>query len=212
MIRTMILGVLPALMIVGCQAVNEAPPVDRFYRVAVDQPPPAGQPILEGALMVGRLDADGLTRERPVIYSADDDVRSLAQHDYELWIEPPPRLLGAEMVRYLRSAEIADSVVTPDLRVRSDFEIIGTIQRFERQIGRSGPSVTVSLDLALIDRDTDQLRVIDDYSAEVTCSDSSMDAAVTAFNEAIAGVFAEFLADIRDSEPTERIPMSCGRC
>ena len=58
----------------------------------------------------------------------------------------------------------------------------------------------------------DQLRVIDDYSAEIPCSDSSMDAAVTAFNEAIAGVFAEFLADIRDSEPTERIPMSCGRC
>lgn len=202
MIRSLALAVIPALLLVGCQAAGEPPPVDRFYRIAVAEPVPADRPSLDGAVLVGRLDANGLTRERPVVYSADDDVNTLAQHEYDFWIEPPARLLQSELVRYLRSTGIARSIVTPELRVRSDFEVVGTVRRFERLIGRSGPRVAVALDLALIDRNDDRLRVVDTYSTEVACPDSSIDASVEAFNEALAAIFADFLADIRQAGST----------
>lgn len=194
-------AVILALALAGCQSVAGPAPVDRFYRVAIPQPAAAGVG-LPGTVLVGRLDADGLMRERPVVYSADAAALSLAQHEYEYWIEPPARLLQVELVRYLRSAGIAQSVVTPALRIRPDYEVVGAVRRFERLIGRSGPRVAVSLDLALIDRNGDRLRVVDTYSAEIECGDATLESSVAAFNRALTGIFAEFLADIRQDGAT----------
>ncbi len=194
--RTGILALILALVLAGCQSAPGPAPVDRFYRVAIPAPDAMGV-SLPGTVQVGRLDADGLMRERPVVYSDDDGALSLAQHEYDYWIEPPARLLQVELVQYLRSAGIARSVVTPELRIRPDFEVVGTVRRFERLIGRSGPSVVVSLDLALVDRNDDRLRVVDTYSAEIDCADSTVDTSVAAFNRALTAIFAEFLADMR---------------
>lgn len=187
------------LVLAGCQGGSDPAPVDRFYRIAISTPEMPEGPSLPGTVMVDRLDADGLMRERPVVYSMDADGFSLAQHEYDYWVEPPARLLQAELVRYLRSAGIARSVVTPELRVESDFEVIGTVRRFERLIGRSAPRVAVTLELALVDRAGDRPRVVKTYSAEIVCPDDTVDASVSAFNEAIAAIFAEFLIDIRHS-------------
>ena len=187
------------LVLAGCQGGGDPAPVDRFYRIAISTPEMRGGPSLPGTVMVDRLDADGLMRERPVVYSMDADGFSLAQHEYDYWVEPPARLLQAELVRYLRSAGVAQSVVTPELRVQSDFEVIGIVRRFERLIGRSAPRVAVTLELALVDRTGDNPRVVKTYSAEIGCPDDTVDASVSAFNEAVAAIFAEFLVDIRQS-------------
>lgn len=198
--KPIVLTLLLALALAGCQSGGEPAPMDRFYRLTVDVPSMPAGPSLPGTLVVDRLDADGLMRERPVVYSPDGEGHSLIQHDYDFWVEPPARLLQAELVGYLRSAGIAPSVVTPELRVESDFEVIGTVRRFERLVGRSGPRVAVVLDLALIDRSGDRVQVVETYSVEVDCPDDTVDASVDAFNEAVAGIFSEFLADIQTSQ------------
>lgn len=197
--RWMLPAAVAALILAGCQGGGDAAPVDRFYRIAISAPAAPEVPSLPGTVTVGRLDADGLMRERPLVYSTDSAGLSLAQHDYDYWVEPPARLLQAELVRYLRSAGVAQSVVTPDLRVRSEFEVVGTIRRFERLIGRSAHRVAVTLELALVDRTGDDPRVVKTYSAVIACPDESVDASVSAFNEAIADIFREFLDDIRRS-------------
>ncbi len=188
-----------ALSLAGCQSSATPVPVDRFYRISIAAPVPIAAPQLPGTVLVARLDADGLMRERPVVYSADADGNALTQHEYDFWIEPPTRLLQAELVRYLRAAGVAQSIVTPELRVTSEFEVIGSIRRFERLIGRSAPRVAVSLELALVDRSGDQPRVVQTYAAEIACADDTVDGSVTAFNQAISAIFAEFLRDIRTS-------------
>lgn len=193
------LTLLLALALAGCQGGGEPAPMDRFYRISVAVPSMPAGPSLPGTVVVDRLDADGLMRERPVVYSPDGDGHSLVQHEYDFWVEPPARLLQTELVGYLRSAGIARSVVTPELRVDSEFEIIGTVRRFERLVGRSGPRVAVALELALIDRSGDRLQVVETYSVEIACPDDSVDASVDAFNDAVAEIFSEFLLDIRNS-------------
>lgn len=193
--------VLVALALTGCQSGGEPAPMDRFYRISIELPSVPTELSLPGTVVVDRLDADGLMRERPVIYSPDGSGHSLAQHEYDFWVEPPARLLQAELVGYLRSAGVARSVVTPELRVESDFEVIGTVRRFERLVGRAGPRVAVALELALIDRSGDRLRVVETYAVEIVCPDDTVDASVDAFNEAVAGIFSEFLSDIKNSQP-----------
>lgn len=188
-----------ALALGGCQSAADRPPIDRFYRISVDMPAMPPGPELPGTILVDRLDADGLMRERPVIYSTDSGGVSLAQHEYDYWLEPPARLLQTELVRYLRSARVARSVVTPELRVASQYEVIGTVRRFERLIGGRTHRVAVELELALVDRAGDRPRVVETYAAEIVCPDDTVDGSIHAFNEAIAAIFAEFLHDIRQS-------------
>lgn len=191
-----------ALALGGCQSAADRPPIDRFYRISIEAPTPSGQPSLPGTVLIARLDADGPMRERPVVYSADADGLSLAQHEYDFWIEPPARLLQSELVRYLRSSGVAQSVVTPELRLPSQYEVVGTIRRFERLIGRSTSRVAVTLELALVDRSGDRPRIVKTYATEIACPDDTVDGSVTAFNEAISAIFAEFLQDIRSSAAT----------
>ena len=198
--RAILSVAIAALVLGGCQLASEPTPVDHFYRLSIADPP-AGGTSLAGTVLVDRLDADGLMRERPVIYSADGGRLSLAQHEYDFWIEPPARLLQGELVRYLRTSGIARSIVTPELRVPSDFEVVGAVRRFERLIDRPGPCVSVRLDLALIDRNGDRPRVVESYAAETDCEDTSIGASVVAFNQALSQIFAAFLADIRQAGP-----------
>ena len=194
-----IVTALAALVLAGCQSAGEPAPTDRFYRISVDMPATPAGPDLPGTILVGRLDADGLMRERPVIYSTDAAGASLAQHEYDYWLEPPARLLQAELVRYLRSAGVARSVVTPELRVASQYEVIGTVRRFERLIGGRTHRVAVTLELALVDRAGDRPRVVETYTAEIVCPDDTVDGSIAAFNEAVAAIFAAFLDDIRQT-------------
>lgn len=197
--RRILAAALAALTLVACQSGGEPAPVDRFYRIALSAPEMPDGPSLQGTVMVDRLDADGLMRERPVVYSTDAEGFSLAQHDYDYWVEPPARLLQAELVRYLRSSGIARSVVTPELRVASQYEVIGTVRRFERLIGGRTHRVAVTLELALVDRADDRPRVVQTYATEIVCPDDTVDGSIDAFNEAVAAIFAEFLDDIRQS-------------
>ncbi len=195
----------------GC--LGSAPPVprDHYYRVLVappiqgDESPSAsgqsasGQSAIgitfPGVLSVAPLDADGLLRERPLLYSATGGAHELQQHDYHYWMDPPPRMLQAQLVDYLRAAGLAKAVITPDLRVRPDYEITGRLKRFERLLGGGPTRVVAEIELALVEIERRQLLVIETYSAEVAAGNDSVEASVLALDRALARIFERFLAD-----------------
>ncbi len=214
--RRLGLLVLALAGVTGC--LGSAPPVprDHYYRVLVAPPtqgdtaqstsassasgqsasrPSATGIMFPGVLSVAPLEADGLLRERPLLYSTTGRAHEMQQHDYHYWMDPPPKMLQAQLVDYLRASGVAKAVVTPDLRVRPDYEITGRLKRFERLLGGGPTRVVAEIELAMVEIGRNQLLVIETYSAEVTAVDDSVEASVLALDEALERIFERFLAD-----------------
>ena len=139
---------LPTLLLssllAGC--FGSAPPLprDHYYRLLVEAPAQTqnGAP-LPGVLTVQLLQADGLLRERPLLYSESGKSHEVQQHDYHYWNDTPPRMLQDQMVTFLRQSGIAGVVVTPDMSTRPDYQVSGKARRLERLLGGGPPRVVV---------------------------------------------------------------------
>ena len=188
------IAALLAVLVLGCAA--EPVPQDRYYRLA-SRPDvasgPAG-PALDAVVVVERFAADGLTRDRAIVYSENGSDVQVQRHLYHHWTEPPAELLRDDLVRYLRSSGVARRIVTPELRVPTDYEITGHLQRFERVL--EAERVRVQLGLALRDRRSDRLVWSGTYENEAPAAGDSVSAAVRAFNGALESIFARFVKDI----------------
>ncbi len=229
--RRLGLLVLALAGLAGC--LGSAPPVprDHYYRVLVAPPAQGGAPqstsgqsatgqssvagqsaagiMFPGVLSVAPLGADGLLRERPLLYSATGDAHEMQQHDYHYWMDPPPKMLQAQLVDYLRASGLAEAVITPDLRVRPDYEITGRLKRFERLLGGGPTRVVAEVELALVETERNetgrkQLLVVETYSAEVAAADDSVEASVVALAQALGRIFERFLADATWSQTAFR--------
>ncbi len=187
---------LLALLALGCAA--EPVPQDRYYRLASRPDVASGpaRPALDATIVVERFAADGLTRDRAIVYSENGSDVEVRRHLYHHWTEPPAELLRDDLVRYLRAAGVARRIVTPELRVPADYEITGHLQRFERVLDAS--RVRVRLRLALHDAHSDGLVWSGIYENEAQAEEDSVSAAVHAFNGALESIFARFVKDIID--------------
>ena len=151
----LLLILVPALLLGLGACGGSAPPVprDHYYRVLVPPPTHDAGVLFPGVISVAPIEAEGLLRERPLLFSASGQPHEMQQHDYHYWIDPPPRLLQGELIDYLRASGLARSVVSPDLRIDTDYQVTGRIKRFERLLGGGPPRVIAELELALVDRD-----------------------------------------------------------
>ncbi len=200
MIR-LILSLIALVGVSGC--LGSAPPVprDHYYRILVPAPDAAASGRrLPGVLSIQLFEADGLLRERPLVFSATGRSHMMQQHDYHHWTDPPTRMLQGQLAGYLRKSGLAETVVTPDLRVRPDFLINGRIKRLEHVLGGGSPRVFAELELALIRRADDNLILLDTYAAEEPSRGAGIEASISALNRAVAKIFARFLADARQIE------------
>lgn len=197
---------LPLLLLGGCSL--SAPPVprDTYYRILVPAPVRSDLPMLPGVLVVVPLDADGLLRERALLYSANGQAVQMRQHDYQYWIDPPPRMLQIQLIDYLRRSGLAAVVVAPDLRVKADYSLSGRIKRLERLLGGGPPRAVAELELALVDSASQQLILVRSYAAEVRADDDSVAASVIALNAALAKIFESFLIDTGWSRAADVAP------
>jgi len=198
----------PLLLLSGC--FNSAPPVprDHYYRVLVSAPARSDAPMLRGVLTVTPLEADGLLRERPVVYSASGESYEMQQHDYHYWTDPPPRMLQIQLIDFLRHSGLAETVIAPDLRIEADFELSGRIKRLERLLGGGPPRVFAEIELALVESKSKQLILVRSYDAEVRSADESVAASITALNSALARIFESFLTDAGWSKSANVAPAS----
>jgi ABC-type uncharacterized transport system auxiliary subunit len=181
---------------------GSAPPVprDHFYRIVAPTPDQVEKHIAyKGIMAVNRLEAEGLLRERPMLFSASGRPHEVQQHDYHYWSDPPTRMVQEALVGYLRRAGLADTVIGQDLRIQADYEVAGRIIRLERLLGGGPPRVVAEINLSLLDRGTEELLLTRSYTVELPSADASVDASVVAFNQAIDDILARFLADARRS-------------
>jgi ABC-type uncharacterized transport system auxiliary subunit len=154
-----------------------------------------GEVAFPGVLSVVPLEAEGLLRERPLLYSPTGSATEIQQHDYHYWIDPPTRMLQLQLVDYLRASRLAQSVVTPDLRIKADYEVSGRIKRLERLLGGGPTRVVVELELSLVARASNKLIVVGTYGAEAIADNDGVESSVLALSQVLGQAFERFLVD-----------------
>jgi len=168
-------------------------PQDKYYRLDVTSLAKASTK-LDGVLEVERFRADGLISGRPIAYS--EGKGHLSEYHYHFWVEPPVDLLQDAMVTFLRNANLASHVVTPELRMNEDYLLTGKIKRLERNLF-NGDKVAVEIEIGLKRSADDKILVLKTYARELKQSGDTVNGAVDAMNVAISEIYTEFLTDVR---------------
>ena len=184
----------PLLLVLGWGCVSGSAPRDHFYRLEARAPSALAAPRLDGTVEVDRLGSDAITGERLILYRHDESSE-IDRHTYHQWTDPPPVMLQKELARFLREAGAAKRVVTPSLRITSDYAIGGRVVRLERVVGGSDGHVVVELELAVVARDG-ELLLLEAYREERPVPGRGVDAAVAAMGDALSAIFERFLADL----------------
>jgi uncharacterized lipoprotein YmbA len=177
-----------------------APPVpeDRWYRLDLGMQPAAARgPALPGMLAVALPVADGIHRERAIVYSTEPGGRVLEQYHYHHWVAPPPDLVQAALVTWLRGAGVAPEVMG-GIAPPPDAWVLSTrLERFERLVGEDGAvEVAVALGAFLRAPQAGHPRHLADYQVRRRAAGPSMVATVRAFEDALQAVAARLAADL----------------
>lgn len=164
-------------------------------------PEPVGLPTLQRAfeqpVLVEVFAADGLHSDQALLYGEDGDGRLKAYH-YQLWVDPPARLLQRRLIAALQQSGLAD-LVSDRLPPRSGaLRIEGRIAAFERVRGASGWEASVALGLRA-ERPGELPLLQREYRARVPAGDDSLAATTRAFGAALDQVFADFLRDLAEA-------------
>jgi cholesterol transport system auxiliary component len=190
-----ILAVLLAAALGAC-AITEVPPSDHFYRLDVPEPTARfDRAPLSGVLEVARFGADGLVGDRAVAYVVADQPHEIFDYNYHFWNQAPGEMVQDQLIRFLRSANVADRVLSPDLRIPADYVVEGRIRRFEQSFA-DGVAMVVELELGLVRIADQRLLLLKSYRATQPAAGDSVAEAATAADMALAAIFTEFAADL----------------
>lgn len=195
----------PMIVVLALAACAQpAVPPDRFYRIEAPAPPrpntqsrtkPMARPPIAGVLLVEDVSASGLISGRALVHADSARPNALEAYSYHYWAEPPAHMLRDELVRYLRAAGIAGSVVTETMRVDPDHALVARLLRLERLTGAE-PRVVMELEIALRDDRRGTLLEAGTYRAEVAPADDTLQSAVDAFSAAFAQIASRLAADL----------------
>lgn len=125
-------------------------PEDHFYRL----PEFSGvtQVNLPGIESIGvdQIQADGLYRERSILYVNEDNRLELKPYHYRYWTMPPADIIQQHLIRYLRKALPGKKIVRYQAGEPVDAIIRGRIIHFERIIQQDSSRVVTSLELVFL--------------------------------------------------------------
>jgi ABC-type uncharacterized transport system auxiliary subunit len=184
-----------AVTLGACAGGGGPVPQSTFYRVQASAPASPVATPLPGILEVDRFHIEGLTAGRAMVHSDSAKPNELHEYHYHLWTEPPATMLRDELVNFLRKANAARQVVTPEVRVSPDYMARGRVLKLERVIGND-PGALVELEMSARKIRGDDLMVLKTYRVKVAPSGKEVGDVVDAFGQALGEVFGKFVADL----------------
>ena len=191
-----ILALAALLVLTGCAGSPGIPETTYFRLPPRPEVPKQGTPTLPYPIVVDTLLADGLHSDQAIIYSLDPQGARLRAYHYQLWVDPPVRMLQRRLIRTLRDANIAP-VVADRLPIQTQaLRVEGRIERFERIKLDTGYKVAVALSLRADLRDGKPPLVIKEYSRERAVPGDTVRDSVDAIAVALDEIYAEFVADL----------------
>lgn len=189
--RLFLLCLLAALL-AGCGSVPTVPETT-YYRLPDAAPVTRlAEPAMQLPIVVDRFAADGLYSDQALIYSMDADASRLRTYHYQLWIDPPVRLLQRRLIANLRNTGVS-RIVTDRLPVQIEtVRVRGRIARLERVRTASGWEVAVTLVLRADPHRGGKPWVIGEYHRQLPATGERVLDSVHAFGAAVDAIYAEF--------------------
>lgn len=196
--RCIPLVLLLAALLAGCAGVPSAPETT-WYRLP--EPVPRERldaPLVELPIVVETFTADGLYSDQALIYTLDAQADRLRAYHYQLWIDPPVRLLQRRLVADLRASGIA-RVVTDRLPTRLEvLRVHGRIARLDRVRTDTGWEVAVNLVLRAEPPGGGRPWVIGEYHRQLPAAGDRVADSVRAYGQALDQIHGEFIADLAE--------------
>lgn len=197
------LGFLMLVPVLLSACVGNTPlPDEHYYRLAIAPATErAASARIQGLVVVEPPDAPDVYAKRALVYSEDSGNISLQHYHYHFWIDPPPRLLQQELIRYLQAANLATAVVAEAGRAQPDYRISGSLRRFERLKTGKDWKVAVALQLRVEGASGTSPVLVRDYEQLLAASDATLEASVQAFSSAISTILRQFTTDLTKTLP-----------
>lgn len=196
-IRMRALALTAALGLAACASAPGIPETTYFRLPPRAEIAASPAPAVEHPIVVDTFYADGLYSDQAIIYTLDPEGARLRTYHYQLWIDPPVRLLQRRLISTLRAAGV--SRIATD-RLPSDVETVkveGRIARFERVRTDAGWRVAVGFSLrADIDGDGKPPLVLKDYVLDLPVQGDTVRESVDAIGQAVDRIYAEFVGDL----------------
>ncbi len=190
------LVVVPFLVVGLVACAQPKVPDEHYYRLDADMPESLSSPLFSGVMMVEPFRGNGLTRERPLLYSSADTPLEVQQYNYHYWIDTPTLMVQDQVVDFARQVNIAETVVTPDMRLIPDYIMNGHIKRLDRVVGSNGSTSVLEIEFNLMDAHSDRPVLMKNYLVEEEAGDD-MASTIEAFKRAFTKVFSDLKADLQ---------------
>ena len=190
----LMIAFVTAVLVSSCAS---APPErDRFYRLSDPQPLAREFMVSESVLEIGRFSARELLESERYILERGANAEITWQQN-ALWVEPPARMIRRGLLHYLRGLGLFQQVVSHEQQVIAQYRLLGMLLAFERSQDLSG--VLIDLDVSLIDLADRKVVLAKRFQVNEAAVDTSVSAAVAAFDRALASLAADVAAAIRDA-------------
>ncbi len=198
-----LIAALCALVLAACGNIPGVPD-HTYFRMAEPQPLPVSKAqVFNTPIVVNLFAADGLYADRALIYALDPAGSELRQYHYQLWTDPPTRSLQRRLLIVLRDAAVAPLVTDELAASQAALRISGSILRFERVPSVDGGFLASVVVRIRVDRPDGTPQLDEIYHADVVAADKSLGATTVALSRAVDQAFAEFHADLLQSEVHE---------
>ncbi|MFZ1392455.1 MAG: ABC-type transport auxiliary lipoprotein family protein [Dokdonella sp.] len=198
-----LLVVALGMVLVACGHVPGVPDHTYFRMGKPQSLPVSAAQVFVTPIVINLFAADGLYADRALIYALDPEASELRQYHYQLWTDPPTRMLQRRLLVELREAAIAPLVVDGLPASQAAVRITGGILRFERVPAVGGGYIASVVIKLRADRPDGTPQIDDVYHADVSIPDNRLVSTAEALSSAVDQVFAEFHAELLKSEAHE---------
>ncbi len=195
--RSLPLLLIPLLALAGC-ASGPGIPETTFFRLPPAAAVESAPPRLDAPLVVEAFYADGVHADQALLYGLDPEGERLRAYHYQMWVDPPTRLLQRRLIRVLAESGIAP-LVTGRLPPKTrQYRLQMRIEGFERlPRGEDAWAVRVALRARLDGSDAAAPLLDRAYSRELDVTGRSVRESVRRMGAALDQIHAELIADLR---------------
>jgi ABC-type uncharacterized transport system auxiliary subunit len=192
-----LLAVIPLLLLLNGCAGRAPVPEDRFYQLEQPQPQSVlAKPVLTGGLEIGYTDADPLRSGRAILYNRVDEPLQVQRYHYEFWVDQPPRMVHQALLRYVRSAGLADAVNSVGQRNASAFRLQTHLLKFEQLRHANGNAASLALEVTLESLPSGAALWTKSYAVQRVADSDDIGASVRAMNQGLTELFGRLQADL----------------